>query len=86
MLLEEDPREFTTLNTRRGLYRYLRLPYGVSSSPSIFQRTIENILQGNPNLACFLDIICITGETEEIHLKTIDSVLKRLNDANLRLK
>ena len=85
MLLEEDSREFTTLNTHRGLHRYLCLPYGVSSSPSIFQRTIENILQGIPNVACYLDNICITSETEEIHLETNHFVLKRLND-NLRLK
>jgi len=44
--LDEDSKEYTTINTHRGLYRYKRLPFGVASAPSIFQRTIESILQG----------------------------------------
>ena len=33
-----------TVNTHMGLYRYLRLPFGVLSAPAIFQRTIETLL------------------------------------------
>ena len=42
--LDEQSKEFVTVTTHRGLYRYNRLPFGVSSAPSIFQRTIENLL------------------------------------------
>jgi len=36
--LEENSMKFVTINTPRGLYRYNRLPFGVSSAPSQFQR------------------------------------------------
>ena len=38
--LDEDSREYTTINTHKGLYRYKHLPFGVASPPSIFQRTV----------------------------------------------
>ena len=35
-----------TINTHKGLYQYNRLPFGVAAVPSIFQRTMETLLQG----------------------------------------
>jgi len=46
ILLEEESKKYTTINTHKGLFCYNRLPIGVVSAPSIFQITIENILQG----------------------------------------
>ncbi|KAG1959630.1 hypothetical protein F2P79_005884 [Pimephales promelas] len=63
-----------------------RLPFGVSSSPAIFQRTIEGVLQGIPYVAVFLDDILVTGRNDEEHLQTLARVLRRLQEAGLRLK
>ena len=38
--LEENSRVYTTINTHRGLDHYKRLPFGIHSAVSIFQRTI----------------------------------------------
>ena len=46
MVLDEDSRQFVTVNTHLGLYRYTRLPFGVASAPAIFQHTMDTILQG----------------------------------------
>ena len=48
--LEEGSKMFTTINTHKGLYQYNRLPFGVSSAPGIFQHTMENLLQGIPQV------------------------------------
>ncbi|KAK3725271.1 hypothetical protein QZH41_010111, partial [Actinostola sp. cb2023] len=45
MLLDDDSKQYVTINTHQGLYRYNRLPYGVSSALGIFQRTMETLLQ-----------------------------------------
>lgn len=41
--LAEDSKKFVTINTHKGLFVYNRLPFGVSSAPSIFQRTMETL-------------------------------------------
>ena len=84
--LEESSKVFVTINTPKGLFRYNRLPFGVSAAPSIFQRTMENLLQGIPHTSVYLDDILVTGSTEEEHLRNLDQVLTRLEDAGMRLK
>ena len=59
---------------------------GVSSAPSIFQRIIEGVLQGIPNVVAYIDDILITGRTEEDHLRTQDMVLTRLETQGLRVR
>jgi transposase InsO family protein len=84
--LEEESKKYVVVNTRRGLFRYTRLPFGVSSAPGIFQRVIEGLLQGIESVVVYLDDILITGATEEEHLRTLDEVLSRLDKAGLRVK
>ena len=84
--LEESSKQYVTINTHKGLYRYNRLPFGVSAAPAIFQRTMENLLQGMPHVSIYLDDILVTGTSEADHLKTLDEVLNRLETAGLRLK
>ena len=86
MLVDEDSKEFLTINTHKGLFRYNRLPYGVASAPGIFQRTMEGLLQGIPCVGVLLDNILITGPTDDDHLSNLEAVLERLSNAGLRLK
>ena len=37
LVMDSDGQQFITINTHRGLYRYKRLPFGIASSPAIFQ-------------------------------------------------
>lgn len=59
--LDEASRKYVTINTQKGLYQYTRLPFGVASAPSIFQRTMDNLLQGIAKVCVYLDDILITG-------------------------
>ena len=42
--LEEESKQLVVINTHRGLFRFTRLPFGVSSLPGIFQGTMECLM------------------------------------------
>ena len=86
LVVDEDSRDYLTINTHRGLYRYTRLPFGVASAPAIFQKTMDQILRGIDGVICYLDDILITGSTEEEHLERLRQVLKRLEEHGIRVK
>ena len=84
--LDEESKDYTVINTHKGLFRYNRLPYGISSAPGIFQRTIESLLQGIPQVVVRIDDILVTGKTRNKHLEHLKEVLARLDKAGIRLK
>ena len=84
--LDQSAKKYMTINTYKGLYTYNRLPFGVASAPAIFQRMIENILQGLKHVCVYIDDILVTGISEDDHLKNLDEVLQRLESAGLHLK
>ena len=86
MVLEEDSRCYVTINTHIGLFRYTRLPFGVASSPAVFQAAMDSILQGISGVICYIDDILITGKSDEQHLKALEEVLKRLDHHGLVLE
>ena len=88
IVLDDESKKVVTINTHivKGLYQVNRLPFGVASAPSMFQRIMESILQGLPNVSVYIDDILVTGKTPLEHLSNLDTVLTRLEQAGLRLK
>ena len=70
MALDEKSSKLVTINIHKGLFRYARLPFGVASAPAVFQRTMDILLQGIPQVICYLDDILITGKSDAEHLAT----------------
>lgn len=85
MHIHEDSKELLTITTQKGLFRYCRLPFGITSAPAHFQRAMDQILQGLPGGQCYLDDILCTGATDEEHLCNLDAILQRLQDYGLRV-
>lgn len=82
----DESKRYTVINSHRGLFRYNRLVYGLSSSPGIFQRIMTTLLEHIPNVAVFIDDVIIGGKSKTEHLKALEMVFKRLRDSGLKLK
>ncbi|XP_041940375.1 uncharacterized protein K02A2.6-like [Alosa sapidissima] len=83
--LHKDSRSLTTFITHDGLFRFKRVPYGLASGPSCFQRMMSSILKDIQGVQCYLDDIIIAGPTAEVHDQRLTVVLQRIKEAGLML-
>ena len=76
--MDNESKDYVLINTHRGLFRYNRFPFGVSSASGIFQHASQTLLQGMQNVVVYINDISVTGTTEEAHLNTLNEVLSCL--------
>ena len=76
LVLDEESTKYVTINTNRRLYHYTRLPFGVASTPAIFQKIMDSVLQGIPNVICYIDDVLGTGADDATHICILAMVLK----------
>jgi len=86
MCLDDESAQLVAINTHQGLYEYTRLPFGVASTPAVFQHAMDTVLCGIPMIICYFDHILITGRTDEEHLCPLEQVLKQLHMHGIRLE
>jgi len=85
--MDENSKKYTAFRTRKGLYEYNVLPFGLKNSPATFQRIMNEVLEGFSKFAMvYQDDIIIFSSTFKEHLSHIDRVLERLQRANITLK
>ena len=85
-MFEEESRQYLTINTRRGLYQFTRLPFGVTSAPALFQKTMDLVLTGISGVVCYIDNIIITEVNDAEHLQNLNKVLHHLSHHRLTPK
>ena len=81
----ENSKQFLTINTIKGLYQFQRLPFGVSSAASTFQRVMDTILMGFKGVQCFLDDILIGAKNLEELKRKLFSVFERLQKHKVKV-
>lgn len=87
--LRVKDREKTGFVTQEGHYQWRCLPYGLKTSPAIFQRILVNIIKKyNPQGFCtnYIDDIIIFSRIFKEHLKHIELLLDAIKKEGLKLK
>lgn len=67
MELDEESSFLTTFNTPVGSYRWLILPFGISCAPEVYQRILDNMLEGIRGAYDIIDVVLITAKTLKEH-------------------
>ena len=83
--LEQQSRVITTFITHKGLYRYKRLMFGISSAPELYQHTIQQVLAGCEGAYNIRDDIIIHGRTVEEHDSRLQKTIECICDKGLTL-
>ena len=85
MKLDYDFSLLTTMNTHIGRNRWLKLPFGIKSAPEMYQRTMNEMLEGIDHAYATMDDILITGRNVAHHDSVLEAVLQRAKSYNLNL-
>ena len=83
--IDKRDRWKTCIITPWGLYNFRRLAMGLQNSAQSFQRHLDDVLKGLPNVFCYLDDILVFSRTKKDHTKTLEEIFKRLDGAGLTL-
>ncbi|KAL0840032.1 hypothetical protein ABMA28_015356 [Loxostege sticticalis] len=86
--ISEESRHKTAFVTPDGQFEYNRMPFGLVNAPSVFQRTINKILQEAKikYAIVYMDDILIPSKNFSEGLQRLEEVLKLLQTGGLTLK
>lgn len=86
VVLHEDSRHLTNFFAGDGMYRFIRLPFGLTNSPDFFQEILQTIvLMGCPGVINYMDDILVFGRAKLEHDRNLETVLRRLREHNVML-
>lgn len=86
--LAPEAREKSAFTTAEGLFQFRVTPFGLSTSPPVFQRLMDAVLHDvlGAEVFCYIDDIIICTDTRERHIELLKRVCTLLQGAGLRLK
>lgn len=78
--LNQNARKYSAFRTRRGLFQFRVLPFGLKNSPMTFVRLMNEVLRGylDEFVQVYLDDIVIFSGNQDEHRYHLDKVLERL--------
>ena len=81
-------RERSAFCTRRGLFHFTRMPFGLSGAPASFCQLMSIVLRDMlwKICLCYLDDIIIFGKTPQELLDRLHQVFSRLAEVGLKVK
>jgi hypothetical protein len=84
MNIKEEHKELTGFTVPSGHYEFNRLPFGLSKSPSNFQRLMDTVLKNLIGVECWI-FVDIFSSSAEKHAQRLENVLQRFDGTNLQL-
>jgi hypothetical protein len=86
VILEPESRLLTTFITPWGRFCFNRMPFGISSAPEFYQRSMEKILHGLEGVVCMIDDVLVYGANADEHWLRLRKVLERIAASGMTLK
>ena len=85
--LDKQAKAKSAFITPFGQYAYNVMPFGMMNSSATFQRLVDTVLQGCSDFCRqYIDDVAIFSNTWEDHLKHLDIVLTKIENAGLTIK
>ncbi|XP_041349296.1 uncharacterized protein K02A2.6-like [Gigantopelta aegis] len=84
--LDEQSSRLCTFNSPIGRFRFLRLPFGISSAPEIYHRIIHSLFEHMDGVDTSMEDIIVWGKNEQEHNRRLCQVLEKARKVGLKLQ
>lgn len=85
VVLHENSRHLTNFWSGDECFRCVRLPFGLCNAPDLFQKAMEQVLEGCESVAIYLDDVLVFAKSEEEHDAKLAIVMKKLKEHSVQL-
>ena len=86
--MTDRAKERSAFCTRRGLFQFKRMPFGLCGAPATFCRLMSIVLVDYVGIIClcYLDDVIVYGKTQRELLDRLDMIFTRLSQYGLKIK
>ncbi|MBW0518488.1 hypothetical protein O181_058203 [Austropuccinia psidii MF-1] len=85
--LTENAKRILRIIVHCGIFKYLRMPFGIKNAPSHYQRMMNTIFLEELSggwLSIYIDDITLCSETWDSHLTGLERVLQKIVKVNIK--
>ncbi|MBW0498640.1 hypothetical protein O181_038355 [Austropuccinia psidii MF-1] len=87
-VLTENAKKLPRITVHCEIFEYFRMPFGIKNSPSHYQRMRNTIFPeelSEGRMIIYIDDIIICSETQDSHLSTLERVLQKIVQVNMKI-
>ena len=82
--LDEESSQLTAFNSPFGRYRFRRLPFGIRLAQDLFQKKMDEVLDGLAGVLNIADDICVHGKDKAEHTTRLRALMTRAEEKGLK--
>ena len=83
--LAEDSKHKTAFRTRKGLFHFLLLPFGLVNASAMFSRVVYKVFEGLPFIESYIDDCVTYATTIELMFEYLEIVMERIRKHHLKI-
>ena len=85
--LDQESKDITTFVTSKNNWKFKRLPFGLKSSPILFQLAMSEIFRAclNKHALIYIDDVITVSSDFDSHIKNLTEIFEILRSTNLKL-
>lgn len=82
--LDSESSQLCTFITPFGRFKFLRLPFGVSSAPELFNAIMVDLFKNIPNIIIYFDDVLVYASSQKEHDTILRTVLERAREVGMK--
>jgi hypothetical protein len=85
IVLVAKDRKKTIFHGNTKLWEWLVMPFGLKNAPVIFQRVMDQVLEGANFMKCYIDDVLMHSKGLLQHLAHLEELFNRLHEVNMKI-